>query len=117
MNGYVFLIIAFVLNGSANVLLKVGATTFTPADGVRGLVRAWQLPLGVVLFAANVLFYALALRALPLAVAYPVMVAASFLIVIGYGAVVLREPVSAMQAVGFALILIGIIMAVSSAKQ
>ena len=59
------------------------------------------------LFATNVVFYFLALRSLPLSLAYPVMVAGSFLLVNGYASLVLHERVGPAQLAGYALIVFG----------
>lgn len=103
---YLWLTLAFGLNALANVLLKLGAT--------KGLALGnWQLLTGLFFFAINVVFYFLALRALPLSVAYPIMVAMSFLLINGYAFMTLGEPVTPLQMVGYVLIIGGLVLVVS----
>lgn len=114
-----YLILAFTLNAAANILLKLGSArgidtaSWSPLSLV---AHNWQLAAGLTLFAANVIFYFLALRALPLSVAYPVMVAMSFVIINGYAFAALGEPVSPVQVAGYAAIVIGLIAVVAAAK-
>jgi len=99
-----YLVCAFCLNAAANILLKLGAS--------QGLALGnWQLGLGAALFALNLGCYTLALRALPLSVAYPVMVGMSFLIVNGYALLYLTEAITLLQIVGYALIIAGVVLA------
>lgn len=111
---YLFLAIAFTLNAIANILLKQGASHGLQLHGapVTLIVQNWQLLLGMGLFALNIVFYFLALRALPLSVAYPVMVAMGFLIVNGFALFSLGESVSAVEIVGYIMIMIGLVLVV-----
>ena len=112
---YFFLVLAFIFNGTANVLLKIGAEKGLVRDSSIYVFFAqnWQILCGLLLFAVNVIFYFLALRSLPLSVAYPVMVAMSFLIVNGYSSLYLHEPITLFQYVGYVLIVIGLSLVVS----
>lgn len=112
---YIFLILAFSLNAAANILLKLGAIRgFNTARGpVLALLGNWQLVSGVALFAVNVIFYFLALRSLPLSVAYPIMVAMGFLIVNGYAMLSLGESLTAMEVLGYVMIVAGLVLVVS----
>lgn len=114
---YIFLALAFTLNAVANVLLKLGAGRgLTLSGGAAALIaQNWQFLVGLVLFASNVVFYFFALRALPLSVAYPVMVAMGFLIVNSYAYLALHEPVTLLQAAGYLLIVIGLTLVVARA--
>ena len=97
--GYVLLLIAVAVNALANVLLKT-------ASG-KGLVSGITvLALGA--FALNVLFYFFALRALPLSVAYPIMVAGTFILVNGASVLFLHENVQTAQIAGYLLIVAGV---------
>ena len=110
--GYFYLAVAFILNASANVLLKMAGSGI---DETKPLVPQlmWSPVLlgGLVLFALNVLAYFLALRALPLSVAYPVMVGMTFLLVTTASLILFRENISSMQFVGYAFIIIGVVLA------
>lgn len=112
---YFYLALAFTLNSIANILLKLGAEHgLSLSGGLLAMAEAnWQVLLGLAIFASNVIFYFLALRALPLSIAYPVMVAMSFLIVNSYALLVFHEPVTAGQYIGYLLIVIGLTLVVS----
>jgi multidrug transporter EmrE-like cation transporter len=115
---YFYLAAAFTLNAAANVLLKLGAARGLSSTGSLSVLLSgnWQLLAGLVLFAVNVLFYFLALRALPLSLAYPIMVAMSFLLINGYALVGLRETISPIQILGYLLIIAGLTLVVAKAS-
>ena len=101
--GWIYLVIAFVLNAVANALLKVAADHGIILSGMPllGLVRAnIVLICGLFLFAANVIFYTLALRALPLSLAYPVMVVGTFLLVSTFSMLYFKETITIIQIIG-----------------
>ena len=109
--GYVFLFVALTLNATANILLKVGAARLgdLAQPGLLGrLLTDYHLLAGALLFALNIVFYIAALTRLNLSVAYPIMVAGGIVIVVSASIVLLREPVTPAQAVGLALLLLGI---------
>ncbi len=112
---YLFLALAFTLNSVANILLKLGAIRgLSLSGGPLALIEAnWQFLLGLSIFALNVIFYFLALRALPLSVAYPVMVVMGFLIVNSYALFALHEPITVGQYIGYVLIVIGLTLVVA----
>jgi len=105
---YALLAAAFLINGAANILLK--------AASARGFAPSLELGLGLAAFAVNVMFYFAALRSLPLSLAYPVMVAGSFLLVNGYAAVILREKLGPAQVAGYALIILGAFLVLQRQK-
>ena len=109
---YFFLFLAFVVNGLASVFLKVD--TLVSRAGVVGIFD-WALShrfffFGLVAFAVNFIFYWLALRSLSLSVAYPIMVAGSFIVVSMCAAVIFREHISAVQTVGYLCIFGGVLL-------
>ncbi|HVV39381.1 MAG TPA: hypothetical protein VHD31_03640 [Candidatus Paceibacterota bacterium] len=110
---YIYLLLAFVINALASILLKLDAAG-APLSFERGLSATIfehkLLMLGLISFAANVIFYWLALKSLPLSVAYPTMVGGSFIIVLGYAAFALHEGVSLTQITGYVLIFVGILL-------
>lgn len=112
---YLFLALAFTLNSVANILLKLGAIRgLSLSGGLFSIIEAnWQFLLGLSIFALNVIFYFLALRALPLSVAYPVMVVMGFLIVNSYALLMLHEPITAGQYIGYVLIVVGLTLVVA----
>lgn len=110
---FVYLILAFILNGAANVLLKVSALRGVDLGSYNPVVlitKNYLLVGGLVLFASNVVFYYLALRAMPVSIAYPVMVVMSFLIINSYAVWGIGESISVGQMVGYALLVLGLIL-------
>jgi multidrug transporter EmrE-like cation transporter len=112
---YSFLLIALVLNSTANILLKVAAMG-SRGTSIPALISNPYAVAGVFIFASNVYFYIQALKNLPLTLVYPVMTAVSFLIINTYGFIILKEPWSITSLAGYALIIIGIILVVTSFK-
>lgn len=113
--GYAFLAVALVFNACANMLIKTGAADFASLR-TAGLAHAvfanYALMGGLVLFALNVVFYALALSRIPLSVGYPVMTAGGLLIITAFSALYLRESVGMLQMFGILLLIIGIVFVV-----
>jgi multidrug transporter EmrE-like cation transporter len=109
---YVFLVIAFLFNSSANILLKIGSQ-----QGLR--LDSWNLVdifrenmyfiFGLICFAANVIFYFLALKNTQVSLAYPIMVTATLLIVGFYAFTFGGESFNTYHAIGYALIIAGIV--------
>ncbi len=110
-----FLIIAFILNGTANVLLKAGAQKGIVFNGfsLSIITSNYLFIIGLFCFALNALFYFLALRSMPISVAYPIMVGASFLIINSFALLQFGEKISPLQIVGYGFLIIGIIMILS----
>ncbi len=109
--GWIYLVIAFVLNAVANAFLKIAADhgIITSGMPLLGLVRANIFFIsGLSLFAANVIFYTLALRALPLSLAYPVMVVGTFFLVSTFSVIYFKETITVIQVIGYVAILGGI---------
>ena len=111
------LVIALSLNATANLMIKFGMERFKaagvgPADGLvavgTSLVTNWVLILGLCCFALNVGFYAYALKALPISVAYPIMVTVGFAIIVTVAGIYLHERLTWTQWFGVCLILVGV---------
>lgn len=111
---YLFLSLAFTLNAVANVLLKIGATRGLSLSGslVSLIANNWQLIVGLTLFALNAIFYILALRTVPISVAYPVMVLMGFILINGYALTMLHESLGPLQVFGYALMIVGLLLVV-----
>ncbi len=109
---YALLLAAVAVNALANVLLKMASAkgvSWSLEGGVFALAaKNGLLIVALLVFAANVLLYFAALRSLPLSVAYPIMVAGTFVLVNGASALMLRESVAPMQLVGYLLIVAGV---------
>jgi multidrug transporter EmrE-like cation transporter len=120
MNSFIYLILAFLTNGAANVLLKVGADRGVTLDWSLGFAHLLKLHAyllgGLGLFMLNVIFYVLALRGLPLSIAYPVMVGMSFVLASTAAFLFLHESIAWQQIIGYLLILGGITLAVAYGK-
>jgi multidrug transporter EmrE-like cation transporter len=114
-----FLIIAFVVNAFASVLLKLntvkgaGFKNLVSLETITGNLYLW---FALLLFAANVGFYYLALRSIPLSVAYPVMVVGTFLIVSTSSLLIFKESLNGVQIVGYVLVILGITLVSYFAK-
>lgn len=107
----VYLILAFVLNGIANICLKVSAfqgLDFSSFNPWFILSKNILFFVGLILFASNVIFYFLALRNMPISIAYPIMVAMSFLIINLYALMVIGESINIGQIVGYVLLIAGV---------
>lgn len=110
--GYIFLIIAMLLNATANILMKIGSgnlSYFTEYGIVQGLLKNYLLIIGVFLFALNVMFYVLALSKINLSVGYPIMAIGGLSIITLVSYFFLKEAISPLQLIGLILILGGII--------
>lgn len=108
---YLLLMGAFTLNALANIFLKLGALRGIAFSGLSfGQILSQNLfaIIGLACFALNAFFYFLALRHVPLTIGYPIMVVMSLLIINSYAMFALKEEVSLVQLVGYALIIAGI---------
>lgn len=108
------LVLALVFNACANVLIKMGSVQFAGlSDNFwRATVGNWAFMAGLVLFALNVVLYALALSRIPLSIGYPIMTAGGIIIVTLVSVLYLREAVSMYQVVGLLLLMGGLILVV-----
>ncbi len=116
---YVLLVCAFSLNAAANILLKLGSKQGLVWHGLSpvGLVVAnWQLLLGCLCFLGNMLFYFMALRSLPISTAYPVMVVMSFLLIGSFAWLILKEPISVSQWIGYGAMIVGLVLVVANRR-
>ena len=113
MIAWVALIVAVVMNASANALLKTGARTLTlplSSETFFNALTNLYLVGGIALFALNVLCYIYALSKLPLSLAYPVMVVGGLLIVISTSVLIFGESLSYVQVGGLSLVVLGVIL-------
>lgn len=118
--GYIFLLIALILNASANILMKMGANSMKPSSSVGLLSRASEamhntyLMVGITLFALNVIFYVFALTKVKLSIAYPLMTSGGFLIISIASFLLFKETITSLQIVGIVTIILGIILVTHS---
>lgn len=123
------LVVALLLNATANLLIKFGMRaidldlqgTGLMADGLLGalkiLLRHWTVLLGLACFAANVVFYAFALQKMPISVAYPIMVTSGFAIIVIVAGSMLHERLTLTQWAGVAAILLGVVLVARDAGR
>ncbi len=116
---------ALVLNASANLMMKFGVERFKAAGvdlsqglwpAVVALLSNWVLLLGLFCFATNVVLYTYALKALPISVAYPIMVTVGFAIIVVVAGIYLDEHPTPWQWLGVTLILLGVWLVAWQAK-
>ncbi len=116
MREYIFLILALLLNASANILIKLAASkTEGLQAGIGGVLTTYLSPWfigGIVCFGLNLLAYTLALKVIPLVVAYPIMVGTGYLIMVFVARGFLGESLTWIQGIGAVLILIGLVLIV-----
>jgi multidrug transporter EmrE-like cation transporter len=108
-----YLIIAFILNATGSVMFKVAANRggFSLQGSFFSILsNNFPFILGCFLFAANAIFFVLALRTLPLSIANPVMLITSFIIVAIVSILLFHERLDALQLVGYALLILGVII-------
>ena len=110
-----YLLLAFVIasNVLGNILIKVG--TEAPAKKAILLgIFGWQLVAGIACFACGVLFYAFALKLVPLYVAQSVVIL-QFVGILFAAAILFREAISNSQWLGIALIVAGLSLVIRQA--
>lgn len=110
---YLYLALAFVLNASANILLKSGSSKgiYTEVFPLGVFFRNnVYLFLGFLFFVLNALFYFLALKNLPISLAYPIMVTMSLILIGGYAFLFGGETFTYYQLVGYSFIILGVVI-------
>lgn len=119
MRYIVALLMALLLNASANLMMKFGVLRLGNGQarlelGTNGLwttlTSNWVLIVGMFCFAVNVLFYTYALKRIPISLAYPIMVGSGFAIIAVVAWRYLGESLSVAQWLGVTMILAGIIL-------
>jgi small multidrug resistance pump len=96
-----------VLGGiGGQLLLKAGSVGAT--DTLSQLAR-WPTLLGLAFYAASAMLYLIALRKIPVSIAFP-SVAASYAIIAALGWLVWHEPMGWPQVAGIALICAGVVL-------
>lgn len=103
---YLSLAAGILLGVGAQLLLKVGATG--EGDFMAQLFRP-QTIIGLGLYGMAAFFYIIALRKIPVTVAFP-SVALSYAIIALLGVVWLKEPLGIAQIAGIAMIMAGVVL-------
>lgn len=105
----IYLTIAFILNATANILLKLGAKKGFIYSGVSfdTISSNTFFVIGIISFALNVVFYFMALKSIPISIGYPVMVGMSLVIINVFAFSYLHENFTMMQLIGYVLLITG----------
>ena len=123
------LVVALLLNASANLMIKFGMRSIDVelagsglgslgvAGALRLVLRNWVLLTGLACFAANVLFYAYALQKMPISVAYPIMVTSGFALIVVVAGALLGERLTLVQWIGVVGILTGVVLVARDAGR
>ncbi len=108
---YFYWIFAFVLNATANIMLKIGARqglSFQDFNLFFFLKENVFFVTGALLFALSMVFYFLTLRVLPISIVYPVLVSMSIVLTNLIAYFYLHENINKLQIIGYIFIIIGI---------
>lgn len=108
---YLYFLLGISFNAIASFILKILGDQHSALASIETLKNP-LLYLALFLFGMNVVFYALFLQKVNLAVGYPAFVGGTFLIVLLLSFLILKETLSLQQIFGIALILCGIALAV-----
>jgi small multidrug resistance pump len=107
MTGYHLALALAVLGGiGGQLILKAGSVD--AADTVSQLMR-WQTIVGLAFYAASAILYLVALRRIPVSIAFP-SVAVSYAIIAALGWLWWQEPIGWAQAAGIAMICAGVVL-------
>ena len=105
LGAYIALAVAILAGVAGQFLLKSGA-------GAPTLLDQFLHPrtiIGIGAYGAGAIFYVVALRSIPLSVAFP-SVAVSYVLVAGLGVFLFHEPFSLIQGAGLACICLGVVL-------
>jgi multidrug transporter EmrE-like cation transporter len=122
MMGLILVVVAVVLNVAAQVALKWAAMSLCPASAaghtnvlgfadimanpVRVAFNPWFL-LGITLYGISVVNWLIVLGRMDLSVAYPLM-SIGYILTLIIGALIFREPISAVRVSGIFVIMLGV---------
>jgi multidrug transporter EmrE-like cation transporter len=107
---YLFFLLGIICNGVASYTLKLLTTGEAKILSLETLANP-LFYLTLILFAANVVFYALFLQRVSLAIGYPAFVGGTFLVVLGLSFFLLKETLTPIHILGIGMILVGIFLA------
>ena len=71
MLAWVFLLFSTIFNSTASVLVKLASNHGIDSSNPLDIYLSWQFILACGLFGANLIFYAQAIKSIPLYIAYP----------------------------------------------
>lgn len=122
MINYLYIVIALILNATANILMKFGASKMGDIKGlglfeiILKMISNPFLVTGVVFFVLNLLFYVMGLTKINLSIAYPIMTSGGFLIISIFSFIYFRESLSFLQILGIIMIVVGITLVAYNMK-
>ena len=111
------IIVALILNATANLLIKGAATKLSAggdllANGVLQAVKSVSLSGlfigGIICFVLNLLAYLYALQKLPISLGYPIMVTCGYAIIVVVASLRMGEHMLPVQWLGVGLMLVGV---------
>lgn len=108
---WIILLLGIFSNASASVLVKLAMLPprkFPSLSDPMGALLNWPFWLGLVLYGAAFLLYAVSLSKLPLNVAHPILTAGAIALVALFSAVIFREPFHWTTIAGIMFILVGV---------
>ena len=107
------LLVAIAASQAGQVLLKFGASGLPPVDGIlaslAGQVLRWQTLLGLGCYGSGTLFYAIALRRIPMSVALP-CTAVSYVSATLFGLLLFHEPLNSLKFIGLLMVCAGVVL-------
>lgn len=110
---WLILILGIAANASASVLIKVAIMpprSFPSLSAPMAALYNWPFWLGLTLYGAAFLLYALALTKLPLNVAHPVLTSGAIATVAMMSVLIFREQFYWTTIAGIALVMLGVIL-------
>jgi multidrug transporter EmrE-like cation transporter len=106
--GWVLVLVAAVLNGCGSLLLKQSAKAAGESLGSQ-LFTPWFIG-GLACYGINVILFGKALKALPVAIAYPVLAGTSLALISLAASILFRERLAAVHWTGAVLVFFGIVL-------
>ena len=106
--GWILVLVAAVLNGCGSLLLKQSAKMSSDQLGAQ-LFSPWFIG-GLACYGVNVILFGKALKALPVAIAYPVLAGTSLALISLAASFLFRERLAPVHWAGAVLIFFGIVL-------
>ena len=107
MTAWIFLICSTIFNSSASVLVKLASNQGVVGNSL-SIYLSWQFIFACTLFAANLFFYAQAIKSIPLYVAYPFVTGFTIITLTIFSFYYSKEPLNYIDIFAIFLILGGI---------
>lgn len=125
MRYFVALVVALILNATANLLIKASAMNSDGggvlAGGAVGAIKALltNVPflVGLICFGLNLVAYQFALQKMQISIAYPIMVTCGYVIIVVVAGMKMGERLAPVQWAGVVLILAGVWLVSSHVKS